>query len=149
MYFLEHIFIIKISRKKLAENLLRSGSGSGRFQKKDPYPVKNLPDPQYCPQHLILSCKWLHGVIALESFFGRTKNVYDMIALKSFLDSMKNVYHLGHFIFVFRVCNCAKRLCRYLRRICAIFFRTGDSANSQSDPNSGNWFRLLLTLSLR
>jgi hypothetical protein len=34
-------------RKKLAENLL--GSGSGRFQKSDPDPVKNCPDPQHEP----------------------------------------------------------------------------------------------------
>jgi hypothetical protein len=51
---LEHIFIKKIFRKKLAENLLGSGSGSrsgsGRFQKSDPDtdPVKNRPDPQHC-----------------------------------------------------------------------------------------------------
>jgi hypothetical protein len=37
-------------RKKLAENLLRSGSGSGsgRFRKSDPDPVTNRPDPQHC-----------------------------------------------------------------------------------------------------
>jgi hypothetical protein len=50
-YFLEHIFIKKISRKKLAENLFRSGSGSGRFKKSDPYPGKNRPDPQHWQQH--------------------------------------------------------------------------------------------------
>jgi hypothetical protein len=40
----------KISEKKLAKNLLGSGSGSGRFQKSDPDPdsVKNRPDPQHC-----------------------------------------------------------------------------------------------------
>jgi hypothetical protein len=39
----------KISDKKLAENLLGSGSGSERFQKSDPDPdpVKNRPDPQH------------------------------------------------------------------------------------------------------
>jgi hypothetical protein len=58
-YFLEQIFIKKIFRKNLAENLLGSGSGSGtgtgsgtgsgsgRFQKSDPDPVKNRPDPQH------------------------------------------------------------------------------------------------------
>jgi hypothetical protein len=35
-------------RKKLAENLLGSGSGSGCFRKSDPDPVKNRPDPQHC-----------------------------------------------------------------------------------------------------
>jgi hypothetical protein len=45
-------FIKKISGKKFAENLFRSGSGSesgtgsGRFQKTDSDPVKNCPDPQ-------------------------------------------------------------------------------------------------------
>jgi hypothetical protein len=36
-------------QKKLAENLLRSGSGSGsgRFREPDPDPVKNRPDPQH------------------------------------------------------------------------------------------------------
>jgi hypothetical protein len=38
--------------KKLAENLLGSGSGTGfgdcgRFRKSDPDPVKNRPDPQH------------------------------------------------------------------------------------------------------
>jgi hypothetical protein len=42
----------KISRKKLDKNLCRSGSGSGRFRKSDPDPVKNRPDPQ-------------HGILAL------------------------------------------------------------------------------------
>jgi hypothetical protein len=40
----------KIVRKKFAENLFRSGSGSGRFLKSDPDPVKNRPDPQHWPQ---------------------------------------------------------------------------------------------------
>jgi hypothetical protein len=35
-------------QKKLAENLLGSGSGSGRFRKSGPDPVKNRPDPQHC-----------------------------------------------------------------------------------------------------
>jgi hypothetical protein len=34
-------------RKKLAANLLGSGSGSGRFRTSDPDPVKNRPDPQH------------------------------------------------------------------------------------------------------
>jgi hypothetical protein len=38
--FFLHIFIKKNFRKKLAENLLGSGSGSGRFRKSDPDPVK-------------------------------------------------------------------------------------------------------------
>jgi hypothetical protein len=42
----------KFPTKKLAENLFRGGSGSGRFQKSDPDldpdPVKNHPDPQQC-----------------------------------------------------------------------------------------------------
>jgi hypothetical protein len=40
----------KIFQKKFAENLLGpgSGSGSGRFLKSDPNPVKNRPDPQHC-----------------------------------------------------------------------------------------------------
>jgi hypothetical protein len=50
-YFLEHIFIKKNSQKKLAQNLCRSGPGSGRFQKSDPDPVKNCPDPQHCLQY--------------------------------------------------------------------------------------------------
>jgi hypothetical protein len=33
---------------KFAENLFRSGSGSGRFQKSDPDPVENRPDTQHC-----------------------------------------------------------------------------------------------------
>jgi hypothetical protein len=39
----------KISRRNLDEILLRSGSisGSRRFQKLDPNPVKNHPDPQH------------------------------------------------------------------------------------------------------
>jgi hypothetical protein len=49
-YFLEHIFIKKNFRKKLAKNLLGSGSGSGtrsnHFWKWDLDPVKNRPDPQ-------------------------------------------------------------------------------------------------------
>jgi hypothetical protein len=45
--FLQHIFIKKNFRKKLAENLLGSGSGSGRFRKTHPDPVKNLLDPQH------------------------------------------------------------------------------------------------------
>jgi hypothetical protein len=45
---LEHIFIKQNFRKKLAENLLGSGFGSGRFRKSDPDPVKNRPDPQHC-----------------------------------------------------------------------------------------------------
>jgi hypothetical protein len=32
-------------KKKLTENLF--GPGSGRFQKSDPDPVKNRPDPQH------------------------------------------------------------------------------------------------------
>jgi hypothetical protein len=35
-------------RKKMAQNLLGSGSGFGRFRKSDPDPVKNRPDPQHC-----------------------------------------------------------------------------------------------------
>jgi hypothetical protein len=34
----------------LAESLLGSGSGSGRFQKSDPDTVKNRPDPQHCQE---------------------------------------------------------------------------------------------------
>jgi hypothetical protein len=41
----EHNFIKKIFRKKSAKNLL--GSGSGRFRKSDPDPVKNRPDMQH------------------------------------------------------------------------------------------------------
>jgi hypothetical protein len=59
-YFLEHIFIKKNVRKKLAENLLGSGSGtgSGRFRKSDPDPVKNRPGPQhwYKESHYISWC---------------------------------------------------------------------------------------------
>jgi hypothetical protein len=44
---LENIFIKKISGKKLAENLYRSGSGSWHFRKSDPDPVKKRPDPQH------------------------------------------------------------------------------------------------------
>jgi hypothetical protein len=44
--FLTFWFIKKVSRRKLAENLFGSGYGSGRFQKSDPDPVKNLSDPQ-------------------------------------------------------------------------------------------------------
>jgi hypothetical protein len=44
-------FIKKKFRKKLAENLLGprsgSGTGSGRFRKSDPDPIKNRPDPQH------------------------------------------------------------------------------------------------------
>jgi hypothetical protein len=36
----------KMSRRNLSENLLRPWSGSGRFQKPYPDPVKNRPDPQ-------------------------------------------------------------------------------------------------------
>jgi hypothetical protein len=36
----------KMSRRNLVENLVRSGSGSKRFQKSDPDPIKNRPDPQ-------------------------------------------------------------------------------------------------------
>jgi hypothetical protein len=47
-------FIKKNFRKKLAENLLGSGSGcgSGRFRKSDPDPVQNRPDPQLCFQYI-------------------------------------------------------------------------------------------------
>jgi hypothetical protein len=45
---LEHIFFKKKFRKKLAENVLGAGSGSGRFRKSDLDPVKNRPDPQHC-----------------------------------------------------------------------------------------------------
>jgi hypothetical protein len=34
-------------RKKLAESLLGSGCGSGRFRKSDPDPVKIRPNPQH------------------------------------------------------------------------------------------------------
>jgi hypothetical protein len=47
---LGHISIFKkFPTKKLAEDLFRSGAGteSGRFQKSDPNPVKNRPDPQH------------------------------------------------------------------------------------------------------
>jgi hypothetical protein len=49
-YFLEHIFIKKISGKKLVKNLYRSGpkTGSRRFGKSDSDLVKNCPDPQHC-----------------------------------------------------------------------------------------------------
>jgi hypothetical protein len=41
----------------MAENLFRSGSG--RFQKSDPDPVKNLPDPQHCYLEFpAFSLKW-------------------------------------------------------------------------------------------
>jgi hypothetical protein len=33
--------------KKLAENLLVSGYGSGRYRRSDPDPVKNRLDPQH------------------------------------------------------------------------------------------------------
>jgi hypothetical protein len=55
VFFLEHISANKISRRNLAENSLnsfRSGSRSGRFQKSDPDPVKNRPDPQHWFLHL-------------------------------------------------------------------------------------------------
>jgi hypothetical protein len=32
----------------MSENLLGAGSGSGRFRKLDPDPVKIRPDPQHC-----------------------------------------------------------------------------------------------------
>jgi hypothetical protein len=38
-------------RRNLAENLLRSGSG--RFRKSDPDPVKNRPDPQHWCSHML------------------------------------------------------------------------------------------------
>jgi hypothetical protein len=37
-------------RRNLIENLFRSGSGSGLFQKSDPDPVQNRQDPQHCLQ---------------------------------------------------------------------------------------------------
>jgi hypothetical protein len=48
-FFLERISAKKISKKKSANDLLRSGSGtgSGCFQKSDPDPEKNYPDPQH------------------------------------------------------------------------------------------------------
>jgi hypothetical protein len=42
-----HIHQRTIYRKKLAENLFRSGSGSGRFQKSDPDPVNSGSDLQH------------------------------------------------------------------------------------------------------
>jgi hypothetical protein len=51
--FLEHILIKKMCRKKSAENLLGSGSGSGRFRKSDPDPVKNRADTQHCLAHIL------------------------------------------------------------------------------------------------
>jgi hypothetical protein len=49
IHLIEHIFIKKISFKKLVNNLFRSvsGTGSRRFQKSGPDPVKNRPDPQH------------------------------------------------------------------------------------------------------
>jgi hypothetical protein len=47
IYFLEHIFGKKTSRINLAENLFRSWSGSGRFEKLDPDPVRYRPDPPH------------------------------------------------------------------------------------------------------
>jgi hypothetical protein len=48
-WFMKILFVAyfhqKILGKKFANNLFRSGSG--RFQKSDPDPVKNRPDPQH------------------------------------------------------------------------------------------------------
>jgi hypothetical protein len=45
LYFLELISAQNIFGRNLAENVFRSGSGSGHFRKSDP--VKNRPDPQH------------------------------------------------------------------------------------------------------
>jgi hypothetical protein len=37
----------KFPEETFSENLLGSGSGSGRFHKLDTDPVKNRPDPQH------------------------------------------------------------------------------------------------------
>jgi hypothetical protein len=48
-----HISDTKNYIRNLAENLIRSsGSGFGRFQKSDPDPVKNCPDPQHCSKDI-------------------------------------------------------------------------------------------------
>jgi hypothetical protein len=47
LYFLKHISAKKVFGRNLAENLFRSGSGSGRLRKSDPDPVKNRPDLQH------------------------------------------------------------------------------------------------------
>jgi hypothetical protein len=38
----------RFAREKLAKKLFWLRSGSGRFQKTDPDPFNNCPDPQHC-----------------------------------------------------------------------------------------------------
>jgi hypothetical protein len=47
LFRVRYISAKKISRRKLSENLFRSGSGSRRFRKSSPDTVKNRPDPQH------------------------------------------------------------------------------------------------------
>jgi hypothetical protein len=57
--FSEHISAKYISRRNLAYNLFRSGSGSRRFQKSDPDPVKKRPDPQHCLPERVIFLKFI------------------------------------------------------------------------------------------
>jgi hypothetical protein len=56
-FWIMNILFKAFSSRKLDKYLFRSRSGSGtksgsgRFQKSDPYPVKNRPDPQHWFKH--------------------------------------------------------------------------------------------------
>jgi hypothetical protein len=68
----------------LVENLFRSGSGTGRFQKSYPDPTKNRPDPQHCLKRLkiiiLIFCLFVQADTLLARYLQLSTKEEDAIA---------------------------------------------------------------------